>query len=117
MRYLFQLRHSPYHSPLAREALDMALAFAAFDQHIQLLFSGDGVYQLVKGQNTQNAGVKNISKTLDALAMYDINDVYVCHDALSRRGLTLADLSLPAKALDAAAISQLLHQADKVVSL
>lgn len=117
MRYLFLLRQSPYATPLAREALDMALAFAAFDQHIQLVFLGDGVYQLVKGQDTQNLGIKNIGKTLDALAMYDINDVYVCQTSLAGRGLNPQDLSIDAKEISAADIAKLIEHADKVVNL
>lgn len=114
---LFILRQSPYNGTLAREALDMALAFAAFDEPVQLLFYGDGVFQLLAGQQTNGLGIKNISKTLDALPVYDITAVFASHDCLMQRGLTTEQLSLPVSLLDNSAIQALICDADKIMSL
>lgn len=114
MQHLFILRHSPYQNQLAREALDMALAFAAFDQSVSLVFCGDAVFQLLKQQSTEQHGVKNIEKTLAALPIYDIEQVFVCEASLAQRGLTLAKLSVTAKAIDSANLQALIHRSDKV---
>lgn len=54
MNCLFILRQSPYHGSLAREALDMALAFAAFDENVQLLFLDDGVFSITERPRQQH---------------------------------------------------------------
>ena len=70
----------------------MVLIAAAFDQDISLVFVDDGVYQLTKGQDTENIGMKNFSKTYTALGDYDIKKVYVEKESLEERGLTADDL-------------------------
>ncbi len=117
MTYLFLLRQSPYGSTLAREALDMALATAAFDQKVQLVFLNDGVYQLTNQQQAELKQRKNISKTLSALALYDVNDVYVDKDSLEERGLKPEQLFSDAMPVDHEKINQLIQQADAVMSL
>jgi len=65
---------------------------AAFDQDVSLMFTGDGVYQLMKGQDTKEVGIKNFSPTYAALGDYDINKIYVEKESLDARGLTVDDL-------------------------
>ncbi|NRB41060.1 MAG: sulfurtransferase complex subunit TusC [Pseudomonadales bacterium] len=117
MKYLYLLRQAPYQSSLAREALDMVLATAAFDQHVQLLFINDGVFQLQKGQQADLLQQKNIEKTLQAFALYDINDVYCCSHSLQLRGLTTDNIDASAQVIDQAQCQALIQQADKVISL
>lgn len=112
---LFILRQAPYSSSLAREALDMALAFAAFDQEVALLFMGDAVYQLLELQNSQGQGVKNIAKTLDSLALFDINKTYVCQQSLKQRQLAEhANMKTFVQAIDSAEIQRLIASSHKV---
>lgn len=111
---LFILRQAPYQNSLAREALDMALAFAAFDQEICLLFMGDGVFQLLEYQDTQNQGVRNIAKTLDSLSLFDINKVYVCHETLRKKQLDITLLKPLARSIQASEIEKLISLSDKV---
>lgn len=116
MTYLFILRHSPYGSLLAREAIDMAMAAAAFDQKVQLLFMHDGIFQLKAEQNTEALHSKNLSKTLGALALYDIHDIFVDQASLQRSHLTLEDLCINASIINHQATRVLLKNADKVMS-
>lgn len=117
MNCLFILRQSPYQGSLAREALDMALAFAAFDEHVQLLFLEDGVFQLLKNQDSDGLRIKNMEKSLAATGIYDINDIYVGADCLTMRGLSTDTLTIAAQAVEQEDIQQLIAHADKVVSL
>lgn len=74
---LFVLRHSPYESDMAKSSTDAALAFAAFEQPINLLFLGAGVLQLLPEQEAQALGRKSIYKQLLSLPLYDVDQIYV----------------------------------------
>ena len=89
------LSQSPYSGSLAREAIDYCLAAAAFEQKIQLLFTGDAVLQLLKDQHPEPINQKNIGKTLSALPIYGVNTFYVDQNALTHYGLTDERLCLP----------------------
>jgi len=107
-RLLLIIRHSPYGSSLARASLDVALAAAAFDQAISLLFAGDGVLQLLPGQDSGPLGVKNLGRLLASLPLYDIDQVYVDAETARRYQLDLAAAPLPARALEREAMGELI---------
>lgn len=115
-RFLFVNQHPPYGSFKAKEALDALLMASAFEQTIQVLFLGDGVFQLKKDQNTKLRHTKNIASNLSALAVYDIHDVFVAEKDLSARGLTVNDLILTVTALSQAEISRLCENQDIILS-
>ena len=85
-------RKAPYGTIYAWESLEVVLIAAAFDQDISLVFADDGVYQLMKDQNTEEIGMKNFSKTYSALGDYDIKKIYIEQESLEERGLSLEDL-------------------------
>ncbi|WFF42875.1 sulfurtransferase complex subunit TusC [Salinicola endophyticus] len=103
------LRHPPHGSSWLREGVDVALVAAAFGQAVGLLFQGDGVFALVEGQGAGPLGQKGTHAQLAMLEMYDIERLWVSASALRARGLTLADLALPALALEADEIDHLVH--------
>ena len=112
---LIVVRHSPYGSNLARNALDTALAAAAFEQRVALLFTGDGVLQLVPHQDGNQLGVRDMAKQLASLPLYDIDSVYVDAAAAARYQLDLDHSPVPAKALNPAAVNALLQQFDHLL--
>lgn len=114
-RFLIVCRQPPYGSSFAREALDMALACAAFEQRVALLFLGDGVLQLAGAQQAEAIGQKPLDKQLGALPLYDVDALYADADALAARGLSDATLALPVQALDGAGIRALLTEQDIVL--
>ena len=91
-KFLYVNRKAPYGTIYAWESLEVVLIGAAFDQEVALAFIDDGVYQLVKGQDTTEIGMKNFSPTYAALGDYDINKIYVEKESLEARGLTVDDL-------------------------
>lgn len=115
-RILLVLRHSPYSSQIAREALDAALTAAAFEVPISLLFINDGVYQLLHEQRPEQLPAKNISKTLPALALYDIDRVYAAQACLETRGLPLDRFVLDVEVMDANGVAALFHQHPHILS-
>lgn len=114
-RLLLLIRHSPYGSSLARASLDVALAAAAFDQPVSLLFTGDGVLQLLPDQDSAALGVKNPGRLLASLPLYDIEQVYVDAEAAARYQIDLNAAPVSARALDRRAISALVEQHDHLL--
>lgn len=91
-KFLYVNRKAPYGTIYAWESLEVVLIGAAFDQDVSVAFVGDGVYQIAKGQDTSDLGIKNFSPTYSALGDYDINKIYVEKESLEARGLTVDDL-------------------------
>lgn len=113
--FLLICRHAPYGSALAREALDVALTAATFDQSVALLFVGDGVLQLVRRQQPTAIAQKALDKQLSALPLYDVETIYVEAEALAARGLTAADLVLPVQPLASAEMARQIGNHDIVL--
>ncbi len=92
-KFMYLNRRAPYGTIYAWESLEVVLIGAAFDQDVSLAFIDDGVYQLIKGQDTAGVGMKNFSPTYQALGDYDVTKLYVEKESLDERGLTLEDLT------------------------
>jgi len=91
-KFLYVNRKAPYGTIYALESLEVVLIGAAFDQDVSLAFLDDGVFQLTKGQDTKEIGVKNFSPTFRALGDYEVTKLFVEQESLDERGLTAADL-------------------------
>jgi tRNA 2-thiouridine synthesizing protein C len=91
-KFMYLNRRAPYGTIYAWESLEVVLIGAAFDQDVSLAFIDDGVYQLVDGQDTTGADMKNFSPTYQALGDYEVTKLYVEKESLEQRGLTLDDL-------------------------
>ncbi len=117
MRSTLVINQKPPHSSMAtREALDCALATAAFGVEVGVLFIGDGIFQIHKEQLTKSAGVKNTAAIFGSLDLYDIKQVFVRQADLSERALTLSDLAINAQLVDDERIKELLIQFDNLLS-
>jgi tRNA 2-thiouridine synthesizing protein C len=114
---LFILQCPPYGSSATREALDAALAAAAFEQHVQLLFSGDGIWNLLPEQAASSISSKDTSKMLQALDYYDIKDVFVDEISLQERGVSATQLAITSKPIGGDTLKQLINTADCVIAL
>ena len=91
-KFLYVNRKAPHGSIYALEPLEVVLIGAAFEQDVALAFIDDGVYQLIKDQDTTGIGTKNFSPTYRALGDYDISKIYVEQESLEMRGLSEDDL-------------------------
>ena len=112
---LIVLRRSPYGSSLAKVSLDVALATAAFEQPVDLLFLGDGVLQLQADQDSQSLGIKNRGRQLASLPLYDINCVYVDAEATARYNLDLEKAPLETHTLSPGEIHPLMARYDHLL--
>lgn len=91
-KFLYVNRRAPYGTIYALESLEVVLIGAAFDQDVSLAFLDDGVFQLVKEQDTNAIGMKNFSPTYRALGDYEVTRLYVEKESLEERGLSENDL-------------------------
>lgn len=91
-KFMYVNRRAPYGTVYALETLEVVLIGAAFDQDVSVAFLDDGVFQIVKGQDTTQIGMKNFSPTFRALGDYEVSKLYVEKESLEERGLTPDDL-------------------------
>jgi tRNA 2-thiouridine synthesizing protein C len=91
-KFLYVNRKAPHGSIYALESLEVVLIGAAFEQEVTLAFIDDGVYQLLKSQDSSAIGSKNFSPTYRALGDYDVNQIFVERESLELRGLSREDL-------------------------
>jgi tRNA 2-thiouridine synthesizing protein C len=115
-KFMFVNRKAPYGTIHALESLEVVLIAATFDQDCSLVFLDDGVFELVKGQNTKAIGMKNFSPTYRALESYDIEKLYVERDSMDSRGLSPDDLLVPVQMLSSTELAELMSQQDVILS-
>lgn len=84
---LIVIDRPPYGDWHGREALDMALSLAAFDQPVAILFRGEGVHWLRPGQNGGAVDQKTVSRNLSAAPLFGVEALYADQSALNRIGL------------------------------
>ena len=109
-------RRPPHGTVYALESLEVVLIGAAFEQDISLAFIDDGVYQLVKGQDTKALGVKNFSPAYRALDDYDVNKLYASREALEARGLGPEDLIVPVQVVGERELADIMETQDVFLS-
>lgn len=97
-------------TPAAKEALDMALILAAYEHQVGIVFEGSAVLQLTDNQDARKLDSKNLFKTLKLLDLYEIENLYVCRDALSRFELSPNDLFIDCQLVSGEEKAQLISQ-------
>lgn len=115
-KLLFHFTAAPYGSTRAKDALDAVLAASAYDQDISLLFSGDGVFQLLKAQDGHAAEQKNLASLLSVFPMYDIDKIYVQASALKQRNLQQDQLAVDTTVLTDNEVGTLMDNQESVFS-
>lgn len=113
-KLLFVISSPPYSSKRGTAQLEAAMVAAAFDAEVSLIFRGDGIWSLLPDQQAQHVGQRSFIKVLQALADYEVDQLYVCLDSLARRDVEPTDV-VPAQGLDLAAQQQLIADQDAVI--
>ncbi|MBL4821584.1 MAG: sulfurtransferase complex subunit TusC [Gammaproteobacteria bacterium] len=113
----FISRRPPYGSDNALACLDLVLASAVFEQNVNYLFMGDGVFQLLKSQQSEGIESKNVMSLLLALPIYGVENVFVDDLSLHQRNLSLEDLAIKTTLLNSQQVRQLVLSADVVFNL
>ena len=106
----------PHGSAQGREALDLTLALSAFNESLSLFFIADGVCQLLEGHSPEGILQKHYQPLFKMLEMYDVEQIYVCADALSERGVNAEMLMIDVTVLDNKQLSLKLASQDQLLS-
>ncbi len=89
---LFIASRSPWSSAAAAAGADLLMTTAVFDERVRVVFCGDGVWQLLAGQDGDTLKMKTLSRIFPAFELYDVRHIQVSESALRERSLTAADL-------------------------
>ena len=111
----FILQQTPFSSDFSSDAIDAVLAGGLYGQAVSVFFVGDGVFQLVDSENNTSP-IKPLSKKLKALSLYDVESLYVCQDALAKRGLRPTDCCIDVDCVASNRLDQLIRQHDVILS-
>ena len=115
-KFMFLNRKAPHGTVYALEGLEVVLITAAFDQDVSMVFTDDGVYQLMKGVDSKGIEIKDFSKTYRALEGYDIEKLSVDQASMDARGLTENDLIVDVTVLSVDEMANLMAEQDVVIS-
>jgi tRNA 2-thiouridine synthesizing protein C len=113
---MITIRHSPYGSSLPRAGIDTALAAAAFEQRLSVLFMESGVLCLLPEQHSREVGARDLGKLIASMPLYDIETFFVDAEAVSRFGIELDQLPPQAQLVDRQHIHELMQAADQLLS-
>ncbi|AML56589.1 tRNA 5-methylaminomethyl-2-thiouridine synthase TusC [Serratia rubidaea] len=86
-RVAFVFTQAPHGSASGREGLDALLATSALSEQLGVFFIGDGVLQLLPGQQPEKVLGRNYIATFGVLPLYDVEQCYLCEASLQARGL------------------------------
>ena len=115
--FTFLARTAPYGSDRSSLLLDIALASSVFEKRSNYVFMGDGIYQLLKGQNADLIQTKTFGKTLEALSLYGINDIYVHERSMKERCVSEEDLMLDPIVLNQEKLKFLIRNSRNLITL
>lgn len=107
---------APHGNSRGREGLDLLLLNASYEVECAALFVGDGVYQLITGQQPQLIDSKDHIVTFKALPLYDVEQIVVCQQSLQERGLSGENLIVDADLKTPSEISTLLANSKEVLT-
>lgn len=83
----FVFSSAPNGSASGREGLDALLATSALTDEPGVFFIGDGVFQILEGQKPGVVLARDYIATFKLLALYDIEQCWLCAASLRERGL------------------------------
>jgi tRNA 2-thiouridine synthesizing protein C len=120
-KLLYVFRSAPHGTIIGQEGLDVLLTGGAFEQDVSILFMDDGVFQLLKGQDTSAIGSKDYARAFGALGDFcetleHGDGVFVESLSLAQRGLGPEDLVIPVKVLEHEAIHTLFEAQHAVLN-
>lgn len=86
-RVAFVFSSAPHGNAAGREGLDALLATSALTEDIGVFFIGDGVFQILAGQQPQAILMRDYIATFKVLPLYDIEAIWICATSMQERGL------------------------------
>ena len=115
MKLLFIQSAAPHGSVNAQEGLDALLMGSAFSE-CSVLFTNEGVLQLINLQIPEELGTKDFSKSFGALRDYGVSRIYCRQSSMQRYGLETSDCVIDIEVIGDETIRQLMVEHDKVLN-
>ncbi|TQV86499.1 sulfurtransferase complex subunit TusC [Aliikangiella coralliicola] len=109
------IKSPPFSAIDGKEGIDLALVCAAFDQQVNLIFVEQGIFHLIKSQDSNCIDDKLHDKQLNAIEFYDIDKIYVESESLEKFHLTEKHLLSHVDCLPSSDIKTLCHSANQTV--
>lgn len=114
-KVMFVMRRAPHGTIYSYEGLETVLVMAAYEQDLSMVFIGDGVFALVKTQNTDELGIKGFVKTYGVLDDYDVKKIYVDKQSMEERGLTTDDFIIPVEVKETHELAVMMEEQDVTI--
>ncbi|PJC85741.1 sulfurtransferase complex subunit TusC [Vibrio sp. HA2012] len=112
----FVFRSHPHSTACGREGLDALLAASAYSEELQVFFLGNGVTQLISGQDTTGIYSRDYLPAFRLMELYDIENVLICQSSMQEYGLSPDDLLIQGVILPRAEIGARLSECHKVIT-
>ncbi|GAB55036.1 tRNA 2-thiouridine synthesizing protein C [Glaciecola punicea ACAM 611] len=112
---VIQTTQAPYSTSDATDSLEAALAATNIGMQVVYIFVGDGVYQLLKAQQSTLISHKSIYKKLSALPMFDVELIFAQTSALTTYHISLNDISFAVSPISDAQLVQICAKATQVL--
>lgn len=90
---LIHITSSPYTGFKVKEALDLAMVLATFEQEVDLAFSGAGVSLLHQDQQPDDEKGKALFKMLASFEFYDLDKLYIPAKQASAKEVKISPLA------------------------
>jgi sulfur relay protein TusC/DsrF len=88
---VFIVRTAPYLNATTDEAHDFIMASTAYGHSAEVLFEGDGIYQLMKQQLPKN-DQKNTAKRIAGFEFFDVEPVWACASTIENKNINREEL-------------------------
>ncbi len=109
----------PFGSAISREGLDALLAASVFcdEDEIAICFLNDGVFNLIKDQQTNLILQKDHSVTFKLIDLYELSECFICEKSLKQRNINVNNLVISGyQTVSQQAIFDILQQSQKVLT-
>lgn len=107
---LLLVTQPPYRGTLNKEQLDLLLVSATLGQKTSVVFWQQGILQLLPKQQPSLLQARDLQASLQALGLYDVDQVYLDQQALARYACPVDTLGLNATPIDTTGLQQLIQQ-------
>lgn len=115
-KILFLMRKAPHGTIYSYEGLETLLIFASFEQEVTMLFLDDGVFALLKDQDTTEIGIKGFIKTYRALEDYGVEKILVDRESMETRGVKKEDFAIDVELIDSSEIAAIFKEHDATIN-
>ncbi|WP_165312428.1 sulfurtransferase complex subunit TusC [Vibrio ziniensis] len=112
----FIFHTAPHGTSSAREGLDAILAASAYSEELAIFFVGEGVLQLLNGQDPSQVLSRDYISAFKLLDLYDIEQRYICEQSLQDWGLGASDLIIDGKIVSPQQIAQQWNEFDQLLT-